>query len=85
VREKLKLDVNLYQATRHSLAINSKLDGSNLEDIGEVLGHTNPATTRIYAGVHLLNQKRVFQKSQQNNVVQLTVSSADTSPKLAPE
>ena len=44
-------DLKLYEGTRHSLASQAYNRGVPLELIGEMLGHTNPKTTKRYSHV----------------------------------
>lgn len=62
VREALRVDVTLYQATRHSWATNALKDGADLKSIGDILGHTDIRTTLKYAHSEIDNQRAVFKK-----------------------
>lgn len=44
-------DLKLYEGTRHSVASQAYNRGVSLELIGEMLGHTNPKTTKRYSHV----------------------------------
>ncbi len=45
-------DVRLYDACRHSFASQAITAGLSLAQIGEQLGHSQPATTKRYAHLH---------------------------------
>lgn len=60
VRKKIGVDVNLYQATRHSVASIAASDGTSLQAIQNVLGHTDIRTTLKYAHADLSSQGVVF-------------------------
>jgi integrase len=76
VRENLKIDITLYQATRHSWATNALKDGADLKSIGDILGHTDIRTTLKYAHSDIDNQRAVFKK-QHGTVL-------DIVPRLSP-
>ncbi len=65
-----KLDLPLYNATRHSLASNLLKDGADLKSIGDILGHTDIRTTLKYAHSTIENQRIAF--SKQGQVVELS-------------
>lgn len=60
--KKKKIEISLYQATRHSLASNLLKDGAALKAIGDILGHTDLRTTLKYAHGDLDNQRIAFNK-----------------------
>ncbi len=59
-------DIELYQATRHSVASMAASSGVSIAIIKEVLGHTDIRTTQKYSHVDVLSQSRVF-AAQDNN------------------
>lgn len=61
-RDVLGLDINLYQATRHSFASNAVSDEIPINIIKEVMGHTDIKTTMIYAHASLSSQRVFFKK-----------------------
>lgn len=61
-RKSAGLKVNLYQATRHSVASIAVSNGVSVAAIKEVLGHTDIRTTMLYAHNDLSSQKEVFKK-----------------------
>jgi integrase len=58
--DKAKIEIKLYQATRHSVASMASTSGVDINIIKEVLGHTDIRTTQKYAHVDVLAQSRVF-------------------------
>ena len=59
-----KIDITLYQATRHSLASNLLNNGAELSAIRDILGHSDIRTTLIYANGDLNSQRIAFNQSQ---------------------
>jgi integrase len=55
-----KVDIELYQATRHSVASMAASSGVSIAIIKEVLGHTDIRTTQKYSHVDVLSQSEVF-------------------------
>jgi site-specific recombinase XerD len=53
-------DIELYQATRHSVASMAASSGVSIAIIKEVLGHTDIRTTQKYSHVDVLSQSQVF-------------------------
>jgi len=64
-RTKVKIDITLYEATRHSLASIAASNGAPLTAIKDVLGHTDIRTTLKYAHNDIESQKVVFQRPPQ--------------------
>jgi integrase len=64
------VDIELYQATRHSVASMAASSGVSIAIIKEVLGHTDIRTTQKYSHVNVLSQSQVF-AAQKINSVQL--------------
>jgi len=62
------VDIELYQATRHSVASMAASSGVSIAIIKEVLGHTDIRTTQKYAHVNVLSQSQVFAAQERNNV-----------------
>jgi site-specific recombinase XerD len=60
VCKKVKVDIELYQATRHSVASMAASSGVSIAIIKEVLGHTDIRTTQKYSHVDVLSQSQVF-------------------------
>ena len=58
--KKVKVDIELYQATRHSVASMAASSGVSIAIIKEVLGHTDIRTTQKYSHVNVLSQSQVF-------------------------
>jgi integrase len=58
--DSVKVEITLYQATRHSVASMASTSGVDINIIKEVLGHTDIRTTQKYAHVDVLAQSRVF-------------------------
>ena len=58
--KKVKLDIELYQATRHSVASMAASSGVSIAIIKEGLGHTDIRTTQKYSHVDVLAQSQVF-------------------------
>lgn len=59
VRAEAKVaDVVLYSATRHTFGGTSAGRGEGLRVLGEIMGHSNPATTQRYAHVGATPQRR---------------------------
>jgi integrase len=56
----VSVDIELYQATRHSVASMAASSGVSIAIIKEVLGHTDIRTTQKYAHVNVLSQSQVF-------------------------
>ena len=54
------VDIELYQATRHSVASMAASIGVSIAIIKEVLGHTDIRTTQKYSHVNVLSQSQVF-------------------------
>lgn len=54
------VDIELYQATRHSVASMAASSGVSIAIIKEVLGHTDIRTTQKYSHVNVLSQSQVF-------------------------
>ncbi len=54
------VDIELYQATRHSVASMAASSGVSIAIIKEVLGHTDIRTTQKYSHVDVLAQSQVF-------------------------
>lgn len=69
-RTAAKLDITLYQATRHSFASNLLKDGADIMVISKLLGHTDIRTTLIYTHADLDTQRVAFRK-QNANVIEL--------------
>lgn len=61
------VDIELYQATRHSVASMAASSGVSIAIIKEVLGHTDIRTTQKYSHVDVLSQSQVF-AAQDNNI-----------------
>lgn len=53
-------DIELYQATRHSVASMAASSGVSIAIIKEVLGHTDIRTTQKYSHINVLSQSQVF-------------------------
>ena len=64
-RDKVGINITLYEATRHSLASIAASNGASLTAIKDVLGHTDIRTTLKYAHNDLESQRVVFQNSQE--------------------
>lgn len=58
--ESVGADIELYQATRHSVASMAASSGVSIAIIKEVLGHTDIRTTQKYSHVDVLSQSQVF-------------------------
>ena len=72
VRDKMGIDITLYEATRHSLASIAASNGASLTAIKDVLGHTDIRTTLKYAHNDLESQRAVFQRPQEpDNLIKL--------------
>jgi len=56
----VNVDIELYQATRHSVASMAASSGVSIAIIKEVLGHTDIRTTQKYSHVNVLSQSQVF-------------------------
>lgn len=56
----VRVDIELYQATRHSVASMAASSGVSIAIIKEVLGHTDIRTTQKYSHVNVLSQSQVF-------------------------
>lgn len=56
----VEVDIELYQATRHSVASMAASSGVSIAIIKEVLGHTDIRTTQKYSHVDVLSQSQVF-------------------------
>jgi len=56
----VEVDIELYQATRHSVASMAVSSGVSIAIIKEVLGHTDIRTTQKYSHVDVLSQSQVF-------------------------
>ena len=56
----VSVDIELYQATRHSVASMAASSGVSIAIIKEVLGHTDIRTTQKYSHVNVLSQSQVF-------------------------
>jgi len=56
--------VNLYQAVRHSFAMQLLQLGFTYEQVGAALGHSNPSTTRKYGRLNALMVAPVFEAKQ---------------------
>jgi len=69
-REKLNIEITLYQATRHSLASIALNNGAPLTAIQGVLGHTDYRTTLKYAHPDVKSQEAVFQKTS-NKIINI--------------
>jgi len=54
------VDIELYQAARHSVASMAASSGVSIAIIKEVLGHTDIRTTQKYSHVDVLSQSQVF-------------------------
>lgn len=61
-RDKKKVDVSLYEGTRHSLASNLLKDGAALKAISDILGHTDIKTTLKYAHGDIDGQRIAFKR-----------------------
>lgn len=59
-------DIELYQATRHSVASMAASSGVSIAIIKEVLGHTDIRTTQKYSHVDVLSQSQVFAAQGKN-------------------
>lgn len=59
VRSKAKLTDFTIHDLRHSFASTAISEGFNLDEIGEVLGHTDAATTKRYAHLNEERQRRI--------------------------
>lgn len=57
-----KLEVNLYQATRHSFATNMLIGGADIAIISKLLGHTDLKTTMVYTHADIMAQKVALKK-----------------------
>jgi len=57
-------DIELYQATRHSVASMAASSGVSIAIIKEVLGHADIWTTQKYSHVDVLSQSQVFAAQQ---------------------
>ena len=68
----IDVDIELYQATRHSVASMAASSGVSIAIIKEVLGHTDIRTTQKYSHVNVLSQSQVF-AAQESNSVQLKI------------
>jgi site-specific recombinase XerD len=66
-RDKVGIDITLYEATRHSLASIAASNGASLTAIKDVLGHTDIRTTLKYARNDLESQRVVFMESKPSN------------------
>ncbi|WP_281347182.1 tyrosine-type recombinase/integrase [Thermosulfurimonas marina] len=53
--------VTLYQASRHSFALQRLQQGFSYEEVGAALGHSSPQTTRRYARLRAEQVKSVFE------------------------
>jgi site-specific recombinase XerD len=60
-------DIELYQATRHSVASMAASSGVSIAIIKEVLGHTDIRTTQKYSHVDVLSQSQVFAAQDLNS------------------
>lgn len=56
----VSVDIEPYQATRHSVASMAASSGVSIAIIKEVLGHTDIRTTQKYSHVDVLAQSEVF-------------------------
>ena len=56
----VSVDIELYQATRHSVASMAASSGVSIAIIKEVLGHTDIRTTKKYSHMNELSQSKVF-------------------------
>jgi integrase len=66
--EKVNVDIELYQATRHSVASMAASSGVSIAIIKEVLGHTDIRTTQKYSHVDVLSQSQVFAAQKRKDV-----------------
>ena len=62
------VDIELYQATRHSVASMAASSGVSIAIIKEVLGHTDIRTTQKYTHLDVLSQSKVFAAQKTNSV-----------------
>ena len=53
--------VSLYQASRHSFALQRLQQGFSYEEVGAALGHSSPQTTRRYARLRAEQVRSVFE------------------------
>lgn len=60
VRKALGIDINLYEATRHSFASQRHSRGVDLGRIGAVLGHTDIRTTQRYSHINLESSRKIM-------------------------
>ena len=63
----VSIDVEFYQATRHSVASMAASSGVSIAIIKEVLGHTDIRTTQKYSHINVLSQSQVF-AAQKNRI-----------------
>jgi site-specific recombinase XerD len=64
----VKVGIELYQATRHSVASMAASSGVSIAIIKEVLGHTDIRTTQKYSHVDVISQSQVFAAQERNKV-----------------
>lgn len=64
----VEVDIELYQATRHSVASMAASSGVSIAIIKEVLGHADIRTTQKYSHINVLSQSQVFEAQDKNHV-----------------
>ena len=64
----VSIDIELYQAARHSVASMAASSGVSIAIIKEVLGHADIRTAQKYSHVNVLSQSQVFAAQSKTSV-----------------
>ncbi len=65
--QKVGINITLYAGSRHSKAMQLLQQGASYEQIGALLGHSNPKTTRRYAKLRAEQVRSLLEKN--NNII----------------